>query len=333
MPREVNPWAALREFEFGRRIVEFGARMRTALRSIPRSRSYPVLGAILALGAPLGLFLVRALATGRTPRFALITADVGHLLVTYAYVTFGTLTAFAAFGYVLGRSFDRVRVLSITDPLTGVFNRRHFAQRLVEELGRGRRHGRPTSVLCVDIDRLKAINDASGHKAGDRALATVCRTLSKNARATDAVARLGGDEFAVLLPETSVAQASVLASRILADLRIRGSASMQPLAVSIGIAEQTVTEGVPSDDLLEAADAALYRAKAAGGGQAVVARGCDAQRAREPVARLEVDARCAACHGDQDVRSQDARGDTGFCGDCRDRARGPFAETELGGQG
>jgi len=239
---------------------------------MPRSRSYPVLGVALALGAPVGLLFARTMAAGQTPSLAWVLVEVKHLLVTYAYVTFSTVAVFAVLGYVLGRWFDRVRLLSITDPLTGLFNRRHFGQRLAEERRRGRRHGRATCVLCVDIDRLKAINDGLGHKAGDHALVAVCQTLLKNVRAIDAVARVGGDEFAVLLPETSVAQASALSQRILTEVARHSAASTGKLAVSIGIAELNATSDVESDDMLAAADAALYRAKAAGGGHVVIAR-------------------------------------------------------------
>lgn len=244
----------------------------SALRSMPRSRSYPVLGVTLALGAPVGLLFARAVAAGQVPNLAWVLADVGNLLVTYAYVTLSTMAVFAVLGYVLGRWFDRVRLLSITDPLTGLFNRRHFGQRLAEEMRRGRRHGHATCVLSVDIDRLKAINDRFGHKAGDHALVAVCRTLLKNVRAIDAVARVGGDEFAVLLPETSAAQASALSQRILTEVAGHSDALTGKLAVSIGIAELNATADVESDDMLAAADAALYRAKAAGGGRAAIAQ-------------------------------------------------------------
>ena len=254
-----------------RLVPETIERAWNTLRSMSRSRAYPVLGVILALAAPIGLVFARAVAAEQVPTLAWVLADVGHLPVTYAYVTLSTVAVFAVLGFVLGGWFDRVRLLSITDPLTGLFNRRHFGQRLAEETRRAHRHGHPTCILCVDIDRLKAINDGFGHQAGDHALVTVSRTLLKTARAIDAVARVGGDEFAVLLPETSAVQASAFSRRILMEVAQLGDTVTGKLAVSIGIAELSAMADAHSEDLLAAADAALYRAKAAGGGQAAIA--------------------------------------------------------------
>jgi diguanylate cyclase (GGDEF)-like protein len=180
-------------------------------------------------------------------------------------VTYSTIAVFALLGYLLGRSYDEVRRLSITDPLTGLYNRRHFGQRLGEETRRARRYGHRASVLYVDIDHLKAINDGFGHKAGDAALVAVGRALLDNVRTADVVARIGGDEFAVLLPETSSAQASAFSQRILAEVAWQGDVLASGLAISIGIAELNAAADVEPVDLLAAADGALYQAKAAGG--------------------------------------------------------------------
>lgn len=236
-----------------------------------RSCSYPVLGVGLALIAPVGLVVARALAAERVPTLDWALEDIQYLRVTYAYVAISTVVVFAVLGYALGRSFDRVRRLSITDPLTGLFNLRHYGHRVAEELKRGRRQGRPTSILCVDIDRLKAINDGFGHKAGDRAIIAVGRILATNVRAVDAVARVGGDEFAVLLPETPAIQASALSQRILKEVARYSDALTGGLAVSIGITELDATAEAKLDAMLAAGDAALYSAKAAGGGHAALA--------------------------------------------------------------
>jgi diguanylate cyclase (GGDEF)-like protein len=229
-----------------------------------------VLGAIVALGAPVGLLVTRALESGRLPTPAWALAELEQLAATYAYVTISSAAVLAVLGGVLGRWFDRVRLLSITDPLTGLFNRRHFEQRLATEMQRGRRHGHLTCVLCADVDRLKAINDGRGHGAGDHALVALGHMLSRSVRAMDVVARVGGDEFAVLMPETSAVQALALSQRILTEIARHADPLAGDLAVSIGIAELGTTGNADSGDLMAAADAALYRAKTAGGARAVV---------------------------------------------------------------
>jgi diguanylate cyclase (GGDEF)-like protein len=216
--------------------------------------------------------LTTALAAGRVPTFAWVLEEIARVPVTYAYVTVSTVAALAVFGYLFGRLFDRLLLLSNTDPLTGLLNRRRFGERVAEEMGRSRRYGHALSVLCVDIDRLKAINDRFGHKAGDDALVALCRILLKNVRAIDAVARVGGDEFALLLPETSAGETWALSQRILTDVARYNDALTGQLAVSIGISELSPTTVVEPGGMLAAADAALYGAKAGGGGRAVIAQ-------------------------------------------------------------
>jgi diguanylate cyclase (GGDEF)-like protein len=225
-----------------------------AVASAPRSRLYPVLGMLLALAVPMALL------------FALGVPETGDGKIAFVGVVYSTAVVFALLGNLLGTSFDEVRRLSITDPLTGLFNRRHFGRRLSEETERAHRYGHAATVLCVDIDRLKAINDDFGHRAGDGALVAVGRALLDNVRTIDVVARIGGDEFAVLLPETSAAQASALSQRVLTEVAWQGDLRAGGLAISIGIAELNAARDVEPGDLLVAADDALYQAKAAGGG-------------------------------------------------------------------
>jgi diguanylate cyclase (GGDEF)-like protein len=257
------------------------------LRSMPRSLLYPLLGVALTPGVTAGLLVARAMATGRAPTFAWVLGDVAYLQVTYTYVTLSTLTLLTALGYLLGRWFDGVRLLSITDPLTGLFNRRYFRQRLAQETRRCMRHRHPLCVLSIDIDGLKAINDTLGHNAGDQAIMAVGQVLSQNVRAIDAIARLGGDEFAVLLPETSSTQATALSCRIMTEVSRSSSALTGTLAVSIGLAELSAAEGVKSDDMLLAADVALYRAKASGGGHVVIATPEPVRSVHRPFALTE----------------------------------------------
>jgi diguanylate cyclase (GGDEF)-like protein len=244
-----------------RRLRKAAERAWRAVRSAPRSRLYLVLGMVLSLAASIALLFALGLPRSNDGK------------VAFLVVAYSTVVVFALVGHLLGSSFDEVRRLSNTDPLTGLYNRRHFGQRLSEETRRAQRYGHAASVLCVDIDRLKAINDDFGHKAGDGALVAVSRALLDNVRNVDVVARIGGDEFAVLLPETAAAQASALSQRVLTEVAWQGDLLASGLAISIGVAELSTATDLEPGDLLVAADDALYRAKAAGGGRGHVAVG------------------------------------------------------------
>ncbi len=152
--------------------------------------------------------------------------------------------------------------LSITDPLTGLLNRRYIEERLLEEINRAGRGGGPLSFLMLDVDEFKSYNDRFGHPAGDEALRIVGTILKETVRGADVAARYGGEEFSVLLPETSSSEAAVIAERI----RVRVEQTEFPdrkVTVSIGIATFTDAFANP-DDLISAADKALYRAKGQG---------------------------------------------------------------------
>jgi len=161
--------------------------------------------------------------------------------------------------------------LSITDALTGLYNRRHLMGTLVSEAQRSRRLRRPFSVLLADADHFKQYNDTHGHPAGDAALVKIADILRKTTRAVDCVARYGGEEFLVVLLETTVATAAVVAERIRA--RVAGEAfTGGRMTMSIGVAE-CPTHGDTPEELIASADAALYEAKGAGRDRVVAAGG------------------------------------------------------------
>jgi diguanylate cyclase (GGDEF)-like protein len=173
----------------------------------------------------------------------------------------------------LVRHADELERLATTDAMTNLHNRRHFLTLAEAEWSRFQRYHRPLTLLLIDLDRLKGINDRFGHAAGDAAMVTVAEIFRNNRRETDIVARVGGDEFAMLLPETDAAQGQVVADRLRQELKERpltpeGAAVI--LTVSIGLAEANLS--MPSiDALIKAADRALYQAKAAGRDRTVVA--------------------------------------------------------------
>jgi diguanylate cyclase (GGDEF)-like protein len=158
--------------------------------------------------------------------------------------------------------------LSITDGLTGVWNRRYLQLTLAKEIERAQRFERPLSVLMVDIDHFKRVNDLHGHQLGDEVLIEVTRRIMSTVRSQiDSLARYGGEEFVVVLPETGPEGAQVVADKILEVIRHgRFAGDDGPalsLTVSVGIA--TYEEGgTTADQLIRAADLAMYRAKQAG---------------------------------------------------------------------
>jgi two-component system cell cycle response regulator len=163
----------------------------------------------------------------------------------------------------------RLEMLAHTDPLTQTYNRRALMDRLTEEMERARRYGLHLSVLMVDLDHFKAINDSYGHVVGDEVLRGVSATLQREARTVDIVARFGGEEFVVVLPETGAEGALALAERIRA--RIAGTPPVPGgeygwlrVTVSIGVATVPESRASTPEELIGVADEALYRAKAEG---------------------------------------------------------------------
>jgi diguanylate cyclase (GGDEF)-like protein len=159
-----------------------------------------------------------------------------------------------------------LRSLSRTDSLTGVNNRRRFLDLLGEEVERSARYGRPLSLLMIDIDHFKGVNDERGHAAGDEALRSVTGAVARSGlRAVDFLGRLGGEEFAVALPETRCSEAMCVAERI----RGKVEETVVPfdgigfrVTVSVGVTEHE--GGEQPDRLLQRADEALYDAKRSG---------------------------------------------------------------------
>jgi diguanylate cyclase (GGDEF)-like protein len=236
---------------------------------MPSRRAYALAGALLALGAPLGLVLLRSVTRVHAPSIGWTLAELARDPLVYVYMTTTTVVVFALFGYVLGRSADRLRHSAATDPLTLLPNRGSFDTALAREVSRATRYRQHLSLLILDIDDLKLRNDRSGHVAGDSALQGIGRALAGACRATDVPARIGGDEFALIAPGIGSKQALEIALRIRQLLELLGPRPV--VRVSVGIADLDAASLATRGALFAAADAALYRAKSLGKDQIVLA--------------------------------------------------------------
>jgi diguanylate cyclase (GGDEF)-like protein len=158
--------------------------------------------------------------------------------------------------------FKKLQVNAVTDPLTGLYNRRLFTESFEKELNRARRYGLPLSIVILDLHRFKEVNDKYGHPRGDDVLRAAASTLQKALRTSDSAFRIGGDEFALLLPQTDAAQALALSRRVGTVF----AETLQPLylAVSVTMDHGVATfppDGDQSDLLIRVADERLYRLK------------------------------------------------------------------------
>lgn len=159
-------------------------------------------------------------------------------------------------GFLFGTVVKSLQRASLTDPLTGLFNRRYFYSRLDYEMARARRYRLPLSVVILDVDNFKKINDTLGHIEGDLVLQKIAQVLQASLRQVDTVSRWGGEEFAILLPSTHLEGAVVVGERI----RSAVSRARSEVSVSVGVA-QFLNEAEGADDLMNRADQAMYSAK------------------------------------------------------------------------
>jgi diguanylate cyclase (GGDEF)-like protein len=178
----------------------------------------------------------------------------------------GVVFKFLDGGDVEAQYHEEIYQLSITDGLTRVFNRRYLMDFLTREISRCRRHERALSLVLVDVDHFKSINDRHGHAAGDQVLREVATLLGKDVRREECLARFGGDEFALVMPETGAAGALVVADRIRSRVERHAfswSGQGIEVTISLGVAELGKA-GDGAEALVAEADAQLYAAKAAG---------------------------------------------------------------------
>jgi two-component system, cell cycle response regulator len=237
-----------------------------------RRFTYALTAGVLSSGAPAGLLGIRLARRDDDVSLQKLRSEIAADGAAYVYVGGATALIFAMFGYILGRHADALAELSETDALTRLLNARGFARRIRAEIKRSKRYREPLSLLFLDLDGLKHINDRHGHRAGSEALRQVAEVIRAELRESDAGARWGGDEFTILAPNTDVAAAALFAERI--RVRIAEHVGDWPLTASIGIASVDNREGAePADPaaLMRSADDAMYEAKRRGKNTVVAA--------------------------------------------------------------
>ena len=173
-------------------------------------------------------------------------------LVTFLVITF-ILSAFKS-------TLEDEKELARTDPLTGIANRRYFIELANAEINRARRYKHPFTVVHIDLDNFKTVNDCFGHSTGDNLLCLVANTIQNNIRATDIVARLGGDEFAILLPETGPGPAQMITEKTQKINLVVMQRNEWPVSLSIG-AVTFISPPSTVDEMLKISDGLMYVAK------------------------------------------------------------------------
>jgi two-component system cell cycle response regulator len=168
----------------------------------------------------------------------------------------------------LERSLQRVEELAATDPLTGLYNRRHFGKVLDQLFAESQRYDKDMSCVMIDLDKYKQLNDSYGHQIGDELLILAGKVITANLRRMDVAARYGGDEFVLLLPQASAADAQHVAQRIQEQFKPASAAllgrAQEGVSMSIGIGSIAANHPTHADQLVAMADVALYRSKEAG---------------------------------------------------------------------
>lgn len=262
--------------------TESAEELRMGVRNRWSPRWFRMLqGIALSFGAPAG-WLVIVWISGDS-----ISGEIARHPALFAYMLFATMLAFSAFGYMIGRSEERLIAINqrldeiaVTDSLTGLRNARFYHARLEEAEAEHARTGRPYAVAVIDLDHFKRINDQYGHMAGDIVLASVADAIGGTTRHSETEARIGGEEFALLLPGASGADGLEAAERVRKAIEAKetripsadGEITLRVTA-SVGVASSADLPGLSSRELYMAADEALYRAKDAGRNRTAVATG------------------------------------------------------------
>lgn len=213
-------------------------------------------GVLAAFAAPFGWLLIGFISG----------ADLGHEITSnlglYSYMLFGTIFAFSGFGWYVGIKEEHIESLAFKDALTGLYNLRHFQERLAEEVASAARYHEPLSMIMFDIDHFKRVNDTHGHPIGDVVLVEISATVNNIIRAHEVLARVGGEEFAIILPRCDTESAAEIAERVrqaVEALTVFTDKGKIQVTISCGVC--TFDEHETISSFYQRADEAMYDAK------------------------------------------------------------------------
>jgi diguanylate cyclase (GGDEF)-like protein len=268
------------------RRIQSLAGSRGAYSGAPLQVIYPIIGGLLGALVPAGAFLMRYLSADPVLVRLWTWSEFDYNRNFYVYMFIGSVIFFVAFGYVVGRSSERQRVhnrrlrrrvedlhlQSVTDGLTGLYSHAYLMETLGIEIERAKRHNHPVSLLMLDIDDFKKINDTHGHLFGDQVLKDVTETMSMQVRQEDVVGRYGGEEFLVIMPGADAEVAQTVAERVrkaiarhaVVDEAERGEQHPVQPTVSIGATTYYGKDAGDTKALIREADKRLYVAKRSG---------------------------------------------------------------------
>jgi diguanylate cyclase (GGDEF)-like protein len=283
-PAQVQPEYPLADFPATRAVLE---RQVTVVVDVDDPAADPAEVALLRHDGHHGLVMLPLVAKGESIGLVEIISRTPLTLDPTRIELARTMANEAAMALENAKLYEDARKLADRDQLTGFHNHRYLHERLGEEVVRAQRSGARLSLLMIDLDDFKLVNDTFGHLFGDRVLVWAAELIRSALRSSDIPARYGGDEFAVILPESDTDAAGTVAARILQAFRDRPFESEVrgpvPVAASIGVATLPFG-GRTGQELIAAADEALYRAKAAGGHDAAMSG--DPTARHDEVARL-----------------------------------------------
>lgn len=236
-----------------------------ATRYLPLPYLRAAFGCALAILAPIGWISLQCVV-GRDP-----FSEVYWDSLLYGYISIASFITFTLLGYLIGKRELLITDLALTDALTALYNKRYFRNRLEQEFSRFRRHGTPMSLVQLDLDHFKVVNDTWGHQAGDEVLKTVSALIMSKCRTNEIAARVGGEEISIIVSDSTQEDAYHLAERLRASINAclstwQGAAIR--VTASFGVAQATSEMENPWV-LYERADQALYQAKQNGRNQVV----------------------------------------------------------------